>query len=100
MSLQNPTKDERAYMQACKEFCIVCYMQGHGKNPAHFHHMLSGGKRISHLHGFGLCPTHHNSGVNDFVAVSRHPYKATFEKRYGTEAQLLEKTRELVREFA
>lgn len=83
-------------MQACKEFCIVCYLEGHGKNPAHFHHILKNGKRISHMDGFGLCPTHHNAGCNTFVAVSRHPWRREFEARYGSEQSLLEKTRELV----
>lgn len=83
-------------MQACKEFCIVCYLQGLGKNPAHFHHMLKNGKRISHTDGFGLCPTHHNSGLCTSIAVSRHPFKVRFEARYGTEASLLEATKRVM----
>lgn len=84
-------------MRACKEFCIVCYLQGYGKNPAHFHHILKNGKRISHMDGFGLCPTHHNSGLNNPDFVSRHPWRREFEERYGTEMYLLEETGKLVK---
>ena len=46
--------------------------------------------------------THYNPAAPDAVTqngaqfgmVSRHPWKARFEKRYGTEIELLEKLRE------
>ena len=44
----------------------------------------------------GLCPSHHRGGRNDAEIVSRHPWRRAFEKAYGTEMELLEKTRELV----
>lgn len=97
MSLQNPTREEREYMGACKRLgCTVCILTGLGNTPADFHHMLKNGRRISHLHGFGLCPTHHDSGLNTPDFVSRHPWKKEFEARFGTEQELLEKTRELL----
>ena len=96
VSLLSPNKAELAYMRACKEFCIACHVEGHGRNPAHFHHILKNGKRISHMDGFGLCNTHHASGLNNFVAVSRHPWKKAFEARFGTEQELLALTRELI----
>lgn len=76
--------------------CIVCYLHGFGHTPAAVHHILKGGRRIGHMHTIPLCYTHHNSGVNTRIAVSRHPYRAEFERRYGTESYLLGKTRELV----
>ena len=97
MSLSNPTREEREWMDACKRLgCTVCILTGLGNTPADFHHMLKNGKRISHLHGFGLCPTHHDSGLNSGLHVSRHPWRIKFERRYGTEQSLLEKTRELL----
>jgi len=60
------------------------------------HHILRNGKRVDDLHTIPLCPIHHRLGVNDKVAVSRHPWKKEFEKRYGTEWELFEQTKQRV----
>jgi hypothetical protein len=60
------------------------------------HHILKNGKRVDDLHTIPLCPIHHRLGVNDKVAVSRHPWKKEFEKRYGTEWELFEQTKQRV----
>ena len=77
--------------------CIVCLTEGLGRSPCDIHHILRGGKRIDELHVLGLCAPHHRSGVNSAVCVSRHPWHRAFERRYGTEASLLQKTRELLK---
>ena len=98
MSLTNPSREETRYMGACKRLgCTVCIIEGFGPSPCDFHHMLRNGKRIGHLMGFGLCSSHHSAGVNTPACVSRHPWKAAFERRYGSEASLLQKTRELLK---
>lgn len=87
------TKAERQWMSAIAEQpCIVC-----GRFPVQLHHLLSGGRRIGHLHTIPLCQPHHQGGFNDAQIVSRHPYKRAFEERYGTEQQLLERVRERVK---
>jgi hypothetical protein len=43
----------------------------------------------------GLCALHHRGGANGDQYTSRHPWRKAFEARYGTELQLLDKTREL-----
>ena len=43
-----------------------------------------------------FCYEHHREGSNNEMYVSRHPFKAEFVKRYGTEMYLLEKTKELL----
>lgn len=60
------------------------------------HHILRNGKRVDDLHTIPLCPIHHRLGANDKVAVSRHPWKKEFEKRYGTEWELFEQTKQRV----
>jgi hypothetical protein len=50
---------------------------------------------MGHDHVIGLCAVHHRGQVNNEEAVSRHPWRTEFEKRYGTELELLEQTREL-----
>jgi hypothetical protein len=80
----------------CQLGCCACRVMGITGVPAEPHHLLSGGRRIGHLHTIPLCDLHHRSHVNDGVIVSRHPWRRAFEKAYGTEQQLLEQTRELV----
>lgn len=77
--------------------CIVCINEGWGATPAAVHHLLEGGRRISHLHTIPLCPSHHNAGVNNHSCVSRHPHKRAFERRYGPETRLLEQVRFMVK---
>ena len=92
------TKQERQWFEAITALgCIVCRMNGRGYVPCQRHHLLRGGRRISHLASIGLCYWHHQSGRKDEEIVSRHPWKWAFEHRYGKEHDLLEKTRELVR---
>lgn len=75
--------------------CIACRTMGLS-TPAEIHHVLRNGRRIGHHAVLGLCPAHHRSGRNDDEIVSRHPWKREFEKRHGTEAELLAKVEELL----
>jgi hypothetical protein len=91
-------KAEKAWLDASVRLgCIVCRLQGLGATPAEPHHLLlKSGRRMGHLFTIPLCPAHHRGQRNDEGCTSRHPYRAQFEARYGTEAVLLERTRELV----
>ena len=95
-SVTNMTKAEKKWMAAVADLgCIVC-LDEHGYVPCHVHHILVAGKRSGHLNTIGLCPTHHSSGIRNAFAVSRHPFRREFEARYGTEWELLLKTKELI----
>lgn len=72
--------------------CIVCRREGKGPTPADAHHLLRGGKKIGDKATIPLCVWHHRSGIKTPEIVSRHPWKKEFEKRYGTESELLELT--------
>lgn len=87
---RTPTKAEREWMDAAREFgCVACYLDGLPSRPTAIHHLLSGGRRMGHLFTIGLCdPGHHQNGAQ-FGMVSRHPWRAQFEEKYGPEAQLL-----------
>lgn len=77
--------------------CICCRMQGRGYVPAAVHHLLSGGVRKGHLFSIPLCdPGHHQGAPKSSGEISRHPNKAAFEARYGTEEFLLELTQRVV----
>jgi hypothetical protein len=57
------------------------------------HHVLSGGRRIGHLSTLPLCDPGHHQGGQSLGMVSRHPWKAQFEAKYGTEQELLDRLR-------
>jgi hypothetical protein len=89
-----PTKAEREWLDAIVRFgCIACWLDGLGHRPPAVHHILRGGRRMGHLHSIGLCdPGHHQNGAA-LGMVSRHPWKARFEAKYGTELELLARLR-------
>lgn len=92
------SKAEREWMSRIVEIgCIACYVMGYPGTPGAVHHLLRGGRRIGHLATICLCdPGHHQKSPTP-EKISRHPFKARFEKAYGTEEELLAKTRELVK---
>lgn len=87
---------EKEWLDAVVQLgCIACHVSGKPGTPCEVHHMLEGGRRKGHLWAIGLCPLHHRGGRNDAEIVSRHPWHKAFEKRYGTEQELLEKSRRM-----
>jgi len=92
-----PTMAEKAWMDSITELgCIACLIDGHPGTPGAVHHILSGGRRMGHMHTICLCqPGHHMDGAQA-GKVSRHPFKARFESQYGSESDLLDLTQQLV----
>jgi hypothetical protein len=92
------TKAEREWMDSISSLgCIACRVIGIAGVPGAVHHLLSGGRRIGHLSTICLCdPGHHQNPPTGSGKIPRHPFKARFERTYGTEAQLLEMTKEFV----
>lgn len=87
---------EAAWMAAVSEFCIVCYQQYGVKGGAEVHHLKSGDRRMGHLFSIGLCTAHHRGGEGEGRFISRHPWKDRFEAAYGTEAELLAATQQIL----
>ena len=85
-----PTVAERQWMDwIVSRGCIACRLDGMPSRPPAVHHILRGGVRMGHAHTLPLCdPGHHQSG-QQIGLISRHPWKSKFEKRYGTELELL-----------
>ena len=93
------TKAERQWCDAITQIgCVACIVSvGIYGTPGAVHHLKSGGRRISHLKTICLCdPGHHQNAPEGSRKISRHPFKARFERAYGTEEELLAKTRQLV----
>lgn len=101
-SLPPPTKAEQRRFEIITQRlgCVACRMEGFGYVPADAHHLLSGGRRISHSHTIPLCPWHHRGVAADYKPVGQPSLalnKREFEEWYGTEEQLLEATNAGVR---
>lgn len=88
---RTPTVEERRWMQFVVSYgCIACRLDGLPPRPTAVHHILRGSVRMGHKFTLPLCDPGHHQGGQQFGMVSRHPDKARFEARYGTELQLLE----------
>lgn len=100
------TKSEKAWNVAIKDWgCIACRKDGNYRQ-ADAHHILRGGRRIGHMHTIPLCPFHHRSvppdgmtksEARDVLGPTLCDEKRAFEERYGTELELLEQVRKMVR---
>jgi len=91
-------KEQKRFQDAVRDAgCIVCHGEG-VDSPCEIHHLLRGGRRLGEDYVLGLCQIHHRGQINTPQAVSRHPWRLEFETRYGTELELLDKTRELCAE--
>ena len=90
-------EEDRKFQREVRDLgCIICLLQGHPGTPCEIHHILSGGRRISEMAVLGLCPGHHRGGNGEGRFISRHPFRMRFERAYGTESELIQKTREQI----
>jgi hypothetical protein len=82
---------EKTHLSKVAELgCIIC------RSPAEIHHIRAGmgiGQRNSNFHVLPLCPSHHRTGGH---GVAIHAGQKTFEAKYGTEHELLEKVNGLL----
>lgn len=86
---RSQTAEEKLWIKAILSFgCVACWLDGLAGVPAEVHHILRGSVRMGHLYSLPLCANgpngHHRNGP-----TARHPYKARFEAKYGTEQHLL-----------
>jgi hypothetical protein len=96
------TNLEGAWMDAiCQIGCIVCFLFEDAPNtPGCPHHLLTnGGRRRGDLDTICLCDPGHHQNSPTAKKISRHPNKARFEEAYGTEEQLLARSRKMVEQL-
>jgi hypothetical protein len=88
------TKAEREHMGVVAGlYCVVCRNLRLGESPAEVHHvryLAGGGQRSGNMDTIPLCPNHHRLGG---YGVAIHAGQETWERNFGTEAELLEQTR-------
>ena len=89
MAKKRPNKIERERLATIGNMpCYACFQDGR-ETKAEVHHIRSQtglGLRPSHFATIPLCPEHHRTGK-----LSVHLGKVEFEKRYGTQKEILEK---------
>ena len=92
--------DQKRFAALHRLGCICCLMLLDTHSDPDIHHLLSGGKRKGNEYTIPLCPWHHRS-----VAVGNMTNRAmtrafgpsladgsrTFDERWGTQHQLLER---------
>ena len=85
-------KESRHMQRVADIGCIVCLNEFGEASPAEVHHIGSGtmGKRASNYETIPLCPAHHRLGG---YGVAVHAGRKEWEKRYGTEKELMEQVR-------
>ena len=87
-------------IDSVKEFCgcLPCLLDGLLDCHADYHHVLSGGRRISHSHGYGNCPWHHrglcwenlnSNQMTEQLGPSMSMNRREYKNRYGSEERLL-----------
>lgn len=97
MKGRSPTAEEKRFMQKVAESgCLICWIYEGVYSPAEIHHIEGKTKEGAHKKILPLCYLHHREGSNTLGYVSRHPHRAEFEARYGTEADLYEKLKERI----
>ena len=81
--------------------CIVCreFYDGIYSAPA-VHHLVGlefrcSGKKAKWENTIGLCGRHHQYGTKEHPAIHSHPEE--FERRFGTQEELLDITNGLIR---
>jgi hypothetical protein len=76
--------------------CIVCIRLGYGYSEPHIHHIRHGagmGQKSVYTDAIPLCPNHHQNGG---YGVALHAGQKEFEKKYGTEKDLLDFTNKII----
>lgn len=96
MKGRTPNKREREWMNKIGNFgCIVCYNNGIGDTPVSIHHIDGRTKKGAHYLTIPLCGLHHQGEYG----IGIHSGRAEWERRYGTQMELLSQCYKLLGGF-
>ena len=77
--------------------CVACKKDGNFNTHVSIHHVDGRTKPGCHQLVLPLCAGHHQDGTGeDKTMVAVHPWKARFEARYGTQAELMDECAQLL----
>ena len=87
------TKAEKEHQAKVASFgCIACWLDGKLNLHVSIHHVNGRTKPGAHMQVLPLCAGHHQDGAGqDKTLIAVHPYKARFERAYGSQKELLER---------
>lgn len=92
MQGRSVTKGQKQFHNALAEYvgCIACRQSGVFSNWVSIHHIDGRTKDYAHWYVLPLCAGHHQDGTGHEIlkGFAVHPYKARFEKLYGTQHDL------------
>lgn len=100
MKGRQPTKAERRLWAAMAALgCCACRKDGIFNSLVSIHHIDGRTKPDAHKQVLPLCGPHHQHDDTDQAGrIGVHPYKARFEAKYGTQAELLAECHALMEE--
>jgi hypothetical protein len=77
--------------------CICCRKAGSGYRAPDVHHILEGGRRLSHQVTLPLCPEHHRfPSTGAVVGPSLADGSKVFAAKWGTQMELLAEVNTLI----
>lgn len=77
--------------------CVACKKDGNFNTHVSIHHVDGRTKPGCHQLVLPLCAGHHQDGTGeDKSLIAVHPWKARFEARYGTQAELMDECAQLL----
>ena len=77
--------------------CVACKKDGNFNTHVSIHHVDGRTKPGCHQLVLPLCAGHHQDGTGeDKTLIAVHPWKARFEARYGTQAELMDECAQLL----
>lgn len=92
------TTEEKAFWSRLAALgCIACMKDGIYQPEVSIHHVDGRTKPGCHMRVLPLCAGHHQDGTGENkTLIAIHPWKARFEKIYGTQEELMDMCTELL----
>lgn len=91
-------EEKRLWNKLAELGCIACIKDGRYQPHVSIHHIDGRTKPDCHKLVLPLCAGHHQDGAGaDKSLIAVHPWKARFERRYGSQLELLAQCMELIR---
>jgi hypothetical protein len=98
MKGKNPSAAEKEFWSrlATEVGCIACRLDGQMNPLVSIHHIDGRTKKGAHSLVLPLCAGHHQDGTGVAGLIAVHPWKARFERKYGSQMDLLAQCKDML----